>query len=264
MRDIGDPASPYFEQYEPWDAWLFMHELSVLESQGVVNPFIERPNWETYFVDVDENGFAVPYLESVRREFRQMRDGARADANEADCTHGFQSIGLMDPEMRQAMLDGQTAIKAEFLPEIPEWLAEAPPNWAMILPDGKIVTYKPANTMGMFVQPDDAYEYYLYAPDGTLLEQTEDARFWQDLFFDTSAVYDKYNRDTTYFYEDNGYLIVIEKENGRRVAVYDYDGKRLSKNHNVNDRDGTRFYKMNAMELKSIHNWRNHLAGSAI
>ncbi|MBN2081913.1 hypothetical protein JW859_06850 [bacterium] len=243
---------------------MFMHEMSVLESQGVVNPFIERPNWETYYIDVDENGFAVPVLESVRREFERMHNGGDAVKDEAACTHSFQSIGLMDPDMQRTMQDGITAIKAEFLPQIPDWLAEAPPAWAMVLPDGRIVTQGPVGQLGMFVPPEDTFQSFLYAPDGSLLKRTEDAIYWQELFFDAGAVFDKYNHDTTYIYEDNGYLVVIDRENNRRAAVYDFDGKRLSKDHNTRDRDATRFYKISAGELNSIHHWRNFLSGSAI
>jgi len=161
-------------------------------------------------------------------------------------------MGAMDFDMQHRMQLAEDAVLGEYMPEIPQWLARGAPEWAMILPDGEVVTRGPVGSVEQLAPPSaaDLFDcYYRYTPEGTFVARTEPEHRWQQLFWDAQSVIDKYNRDKVYFSDRNGYLIISNAETYKPLAVYDLDGSRLRASHPLDDRDGTRFHKMNSEEL---------------
>ena len=265
MRDLNDPANPYIDQYKPWDLWIFMHETSVLESQGVLNPWNERAGWEYFDMRIDENGFAVPRLVELNNRMERIKHGSEAVSGQAACTHSISATGIMDPAMRHGMYVAEDALRARYLPRIPEWLTRRLPLWAMIMESGEIVTeelagsgpYVPGNRSG------DETCFRRYSADGVLLDSTEPGQLWLQLFFDADKVVDKYNDRKVFFRDSNGYLIVYDNDTGKPVAVYDMDGTKLLKNHPLDDRDGTYFYKLHTSEMLEVFEAQQAARGSS-
>jgi len=252
VRGLDDPANPYLEAYEPWDLWVYMHEPSMLEAQGLSNVGISRDGWNRYSMSVDENGFPVPRLMAKRDNYERLKHGSDAETEAGRCTHSIQALGAMDFDLQHRMQLAEDALLGEYMPEIPQWLARGAPEWAMILPDGEVVSYGPAGSMEQLVPGLISKErdcFYRYTPEGRQIDRTEPGQLWLQLFWDVDSVVDKYNGDKVYFFDRNGYLIVNDADTYKPLAVYDLDGSRLGANHPLDDRDGTRYYKMDRSEL---------------
>jgi hypothetical protein len=252
VRGLDDPENPYRDDYKAWDLWIYMHELTVLEAQGISNPGIGRDGWNYYSMSVDENGFPVPRLMATRDRYERLKHGSDANTEAGRCTHSIQAMGAMDFDMQHRMQLAEDAVLGEYLPEIPQWLVRGAPEWAMILPDGEVVTRGPVGSMEQLAPAAaaDQFEcYYRYSPEGVLVDKTELGQLWLQLFWDADRVIAKYNSDKVYFVDRNGYLVVISTDTRKTAALYDLDGSRLNTSHPLDDRDGTRFYKIRGDEL---------------
>ena len=265
MRDLNDPENPYIDEYKPWDLWIFMHETGLLEAEGVVNPWVERSGWEYFDMRIDENGFAVPRLVELRNRMERLKRGSEAADNQAACTHSISATGIMDPAMRRGMHVAEDALSARYLPQIPEWLTRRLPVWAMILESGEVVTCEPAG--GGPYSPDSGYGsetcFRRFSPDGVLLDSTEPGQLWLQLFFDVDKALEKYAERAVYFHDSNGYLTVHDIDTSKQIAVYDMDGTKLPRNHPLDDRDGTYFYKVYSGELLRVFEAQEEARGSA-
>jgi hypothetical protein len=265
VRDLNDPENPYIDEYKPWDLWIFMHETGLLEAEGVLNPWIERSGWEYYDMRIDENGFAVPRLVELRNRLERLKRGSEAAGEQTACTHSISATGIMDPAIRHGMRVAEDAMHARYLPQIPEWLPRRLPVWAMILQSGEVVTCEPAG--GGLYLPDSgsgsATCFHRYSADGVLLDSTKPGQLWLQLFFDADKVLEKYNDRKVYFRDFNGYLVVHDIDSGKQMAVYDMDGTRLPRNHSLDDRDGTYFYKIYSSELHRVFEAQSEARGSA-
>jgi hypothetical protein len=252
VRGLDDPENPYKDDYKAWDLWIYMHELSVLEAQGISNPGIGRDGWSYYSMSVDEDGFPVPRLMEKRDRYERLKHGSDANTEAGRCTHSIQSMGAMDFDMQHRMQLAEDAVLGEYMPEIPQWLARGAPEWAMILPDGEVVTCGPVGSVNPLTLEPGAEQndrFYRYTPEGAFVDSTEPGQLWLQLFWDADRVIAKYNSDKVFCIDRNGYLVIISTDTRKTVALYDLDGTRLNTSHPLDDRDGTRFRKMNSEEL---------------
>lgn len=267
MRELNDPENPYLEHYDDWDVWIYMHETSVLEAQGVENIWLDYPGWDTFYQRVDENGFVVPQLEGTRRWLEQLR-GIDTDEEAASCTHSIQARGAMPWEMQRQMEQQEILLSAKYMPAIPEWLVDGPPQWAMLLPDGDVVTYGQVGQGDILRQNMTGEELacYRYSADGDLLSWTEPGQEWWQLYFDFDAVLEQYGVDNIYWYEDNGFVVISDPESWETTAVFDYDGTRLPNDHPLRDpeRDGTRFLKIEGSDLMELYAVQQSAEGRSI
>lgn len=264
MRELDDPENPYLDSYEPWDLWMYLHEQSVLEALGVLNPRVRRDGWDYFYMKVDEHGFPVPRLVELRADYERMKHGRAATADEPECTHSIIALGVMDYGLQQRMQAAEDALLAEYMPAIPAWLVRSPPRWAMILDGGEVVTRGEVENSG-WAQPggmlDDPEVYCRYTAEGRLAGVTEPGQFWQQLFWDVEAVLEEYAGREVYYGDSNGYLVVTDRGSGRRLAVYDLDGTRLPPDHPLDDRDGTHFHKLYSGMLLRAYNAQRQARG---
>lgn len=254
MRDLDDPENPYRDSYQPWDLWTYTHEQSILEALGVSNPRVRREGWSYYYMRVDENGFPVPRLVELRAKYERLKHGAEAAADEPDCTRSIVAMGSMDYGLLVKMREAEDALRAEYLPEVPDWLMKHQPLLAMILPSGEVVTSEWLDPSRFGPQRTDAEICFRrYSAGGRLLGSTKPGQLWLQLFFDADGVMAKYVGRDVFWRDDNGYFVVYDGKTRRPLAVYDLDGTKLPANHPLDDRDGTRFTWIESDDLFRLY-----------
>jgi len=264
VRALDDPENPYLDAYQPWDLWIYTHELSVLEALGVSNPRVTRDGWSHYSMRVDEDGFPVPRLMELHAYYERLKHGGEAAADEPHCTHSISAMGAMDYGMLLQMQTAEDELRAEYLPEIPEWLLEHQPIWAMVLPNGDVVTKELVNTGGFDPRQASADSCFRrYSAEGRLLGSTDPEQFWLQLFFDVDGVLEKYAGRDVFIRDTNGYLVIYDRPTGQKLAVYDLDGTKLPASHPLDDRDGTRFTRIDFGDLNRLFNHQQGAPASA-
>jgi hypothetical protein len=265
VRALDDPENPYLDDYQPWDLWIYTHEQSVLEALGVVNPQVTRDGWSYYSMRVDESGFPVPRLVELKAEYERLKHGRDAAPDEPRCTHSITAMGAMDYGLMLQKQAAEDALRAEYLPEIPEWLMGHQPLWAMILPSGEVVTSEWQNPR--LTGPrryDEESCSRRYSAEGRLLGSTEPGQLWLQLFFDVDGALEKYAGRDVYIHDTNGYLVVSELKTGRTLAVFDLDGSKLPANHPLDDRDGTRFTRIESGDLQRLYDRQRGAPASSV
>lgn len=242
MRPIDDSENPYAGKYAEWDKWCYAHAVKNTANLYNREP---QPGWVMLSVGVDEKGYPVPLTEADRQQYKYYDNLAKAagqsgKVEESRCVLSYSAYGEMDPALKQQMLDAQMAVKAQFVPPVPRWLAEQPPYWALTLPDSQVVALGEPGTgkdfnldrldrsKGPFGDTkNDGYRYYLYSGKGKLLKKTEPGQHWVELFwpgFEQELIKDATNR---YVWARMGIVTVQDAFNPSALAIYDYTGRKL-------------------------------------
>lgn len=234
MRDLSDRESPYRGQYEEWDVWCFEHARD-LDSEAVMAYYRgEAPEgWELLFNRVDVEGFVVPQRLSWRQQLERQHDPNYTP--EVNCVFTLRGGGTPDAVMIQELNRMKAVLRAGFVPPIPAWLADAPPKWALLMPDGEVVAWGPLGQGGNYALPSHLQEpwspeeaYYRYSADGTLLGQTRAGARWYELYFTGYEQLAAEIEDNGWVrWECNGYLMLSDPQTRRLLAVYDYTGEEL-------------------------------------
>jgi hypothetical protein len=152
LMALDDPTNPYRGQYRAWDYWVYENvgtrsaELTDKKPTDMTRQELEAyvfhggnpPNWTERKARVYDNGILVPYLVSIA-DFEQARSSNTSKELEAKSSF-VTACGEMDPQLKADMQQAGYAAQAAFYPEIPEWLVSNPPDAAMLLPNGEVVT----------------------------------------------------------------------------------------------------------------------------
>jgi hypothetical protein len=226
VRDISDPENPFAGQYAEWDRWYFEHALR--PSQRKVFNWTtaqKEPGFVMESIEVDENGFVLPRLETERRGMAQLADLA-AYLNRPSCVHAFTCAGSMPAEMKAALEQSRVALWASALPSIPRWLADGS-ALAIVLPDGRAITTGPSD--------DPAYSgggtlvYRLHDKDGAVVGEAAPGLSWQDLFSPgyTERVLVGASKAGCRGALVNGYVVWLDARSNEVKAMYDYDGSEM-------------------------------------
>ncbi len=245
MRDLDDPQNPYLGQYSEWDYWCLAN----------ANP-MNSEDWSEWSdgnvpatrrmvsYGVDKDGFPVPLLTQRQQQMERLHDASLAPENA--CVVSFMVYGDIPPELDERMLAAEMQLKARYAPGIPQWLAQEPPLWALVLPTGEVVT---AGELGAGRDFDmnytrklkadlPPYSCYRYSAAGELMAQTKPGEQWYTLFWPESAtVLGQYNPDDTIYWIENGYVVVRDYRNWTVAALYDFDGSPLPVDTNMAARD---------------------------
>ena len=234
MRELSDPDNPYRGRYEPWDEWCYQHardldrDLMMAWYQG------EAPRgWELIRLYVDKDGFVVPRRLSYTED--QQRRHESEFEPQLDCRFVLRGGGMIDPDLYQAMLGMQAAIRAPYLPPVPKWLADAPPRSAQLMPGGEVVTLGPPGRgesvplpRANYAVAEDARVYYRFDAEGRLLGKGEPEQPWYKLYFaDFDEVLGQLE-ERQMWWQHNGYIYVNDTQTREFLAVYDYDGTPLT------------------------------------
>jgi hypothetical protein len=245
VRGLDDPANPYRSQYGEWDYWCVANAKPMTGqdwadwSDGKV-PATRR----MISYGVDKDGFPVPLMEQRRQQIERLHDTTQKP--ESTCVVSFGVYGDIPPEVDTRMLAAEMALKAPYVPPLPRWLAKQPPLWALVLPNGEIVTAGKLGSGRMFdmsytrtlKENLPPYKCYRYSAEGKLLGQTETGQQWYTLFWPKAAeVLSQYSPDETIYWIENGYVIVRNFKDWSNAAVFDYDGTPLPADTNTALRD---------------------------
>lgn len=245
MRDFADPANPYLGQYNEWDYWCLANANAMTNEDWTAWTEGSVPETRRMLsYGVDKDGFPVPLLAQRQQQMEQQHDAAQQP--ESSCVVSFIVYGDIPPALDLRMLQAEMQLKAQYAPPIPQWLAQQPPLWALILPTGEVVTAGELGTGRDFdmnytrqLKEDLApYSCYRYSPDGRLLGQTQPDEQWYTMFWpEATATLSQYNPDDTIYWIENGYVIVRDYRNWNVTALFDYDGTPLPVDTNIAARD---------------------------
>lgn len=137
----------------------------------------------------------------------------------------------------------------------PLWLKANPPVEALLLPNREVITL---GKLGCAVRmqywrqgqplPEDAGRWYRYSSGGRLIAGLPaGVHWWVHYFTDYDAVADYWAQRGAGSADYRGYLI-FEYRDGRRAALYDYDGTALPLDLNL-DASAQRYRHLRAAEL---------------
>ena len=270
MRALDDPDNPYRDEYRAWDFWLY-HQAEVTEEQSL-NPYLQfnRPNnWQSLRGTVDESGFLVPQLRMVSDEFYSAAS-EEGLAEQAPCHHSLFGEGEMDPAMLMGLRWEQASVKAAYLAPVPLWLAQAAPQWAMLMPDGEVVTYGPRNLDDVVwdeVAPGEPFNpkavYFRYSQQGLLLRQGKLGHYWWELYFEgfDELVRNKNGIERWFILEENGYIYFYHQETNKLERLYNYDGTQLPTSQPPPVRPGHQLVWLNSGELPLLYDVQQRQTG---
>ena len=260
MRDIREPENPYRNDYGPWDLWGYVHEVGNLQAEGVTNIWVDLPGWETLHMSVDPEGWLVPSLEAYRQELAAMKHGEDAAPGKSGCTGSFRARGKPDQRMMLDLKEAKLRIEARYIPPVPEWLAKAPPESAMLLPGDEVVTYgEVGNADLVWERGSDFRSFYRYDIDGNLLNRTEPGQTWWNLYFDLDGELEKYP-DAGIIASQAGYVGIIyypdnDETKPPTVVWFNYKGEREAPGSSGHV-DGTRFLELYMQELPKLYEYQ--------
>jgi hypothetical protein len=277
VKALNDPSNPFAGQYSEWDTRAF-EVVTSLQSKGVLSQLSEQAtgladnatgthNFDYY---VDERGFLVPKLLSIRIREDFYADGSRESMMDPykSFAHIFVPIKMSDEDYSRFNLTADKIV-AEYFPSIPKWLADSPPvGGAIIYPKGEVVCFgAPASSQsseksGSHMDDEDmsqsthSSKIFLYNSQGRLLAQSDDpapitvfAPHLGGYGLGGESFIDKVSIQST----RDGYFILRDNKTHAVVRVVDYDGKPVSSVTIPPLRDLHNFFNVSADMLHRIY-----------
>lgn len=265
MRDPLDPENPYRDQYEDWDYWCYMNVRDPY-SEETVNLYAGMGGPELFFADigVDPQGFMVP-LEQYYRQQMEWSIGNYDQENMVDCAASMSCAGPIDGGLRGELLALTSKIRAAYVLPVPEWLAQAPPQAAKYLPDGRFAVLGElgagaearAESVTGWWRPDaHGLAWRLYSADGELLKTGEpDEDWWQLLIEDYRKLLGIEEDAEVTSWEYNGMITVYNFATQEYCGTLAYDGTVLEGNWYEQDRgvDPRAFATLSGAEIPLIY-----------
>jgi hypothetical protein len=253
LMALDDPTNPYRGQYRAWDYWVYENvgtrsaELTDKKPTDMTREELEAyvfnrghpPNWTERKARVYESGVLVPYVVSLA-DFEQARASNTTEELAAK-SRFVTASGEMDPQLKADMQEAGYAAQARFYPEIPEWLVNDPPDAAMLLPNGEIVTEGLLHE-GDTTKTDDLGSksgccggtgsiYARYDADGDLLAAKTGG--WWGLYYDTDRLGKPEGNPVL---TQDGYMKFFD-ESGALLSIWDYDGTKIGSEGEAVPRD---------------------------
>jgi hypothetical protein len=189
-----------------------------------------------YFVLFDQEGFMLPYLET-QRLFQEFRAGHYPTDPRNQMARAW-AVGSMDDALYAAIPTAADEVVAPYFPEVPEWLATAPPIRALLLPNGNVATFgslgsgstekRLAVDAGCPCESDlssgtlSSCTRYLYGPYGTLLGESKILTYP----IPESLPGNPLSKGRLKVVP-GGYLEFEDAVHGKVTSVWDFDGKYL-------------------------------------
>jgi hypothetical protein len=213
VRDLRDPKNPYKGKYAAYDLWIFAYAWNQAQATEVRNSD-EQQAGHWYSMAIDDKGWPVPQNLDQQHQYEKGAGG---------CSRSISAYGFMGEQLEVMQQRDLLKVEAEHLPDIPQWLAEAPPSRAMLLPNGEVVT------LGGIGEPPaamlDPMVYYRYSAEGKERSRTAHPSWWTLYWPDYPALHDQHADDV--WSEYSGYIARYDKDTGKCTAIYDYTGKRI-------------------------------------
>lgn len=236
LMALDDPDNKYAGQYSELDQWIFEHSIAKEEKsvslidqklasgEPITGADLRPQNWHEFMVPLDAQGCMTPlsmYLEAVNQSMSEGIDWDTSYTGEYIYAEGELSSELAIEADR---LVGE--FSAKYAPVVPRWLAVNPPEFAIFMPNGDIVTRGNLGKAAMFNSVTRRYEltepepnsFYRFNANGDLLGTTAMENGYLYLTRDELPV------ETTELQNiEWGYLQAVDAS-GSTLATYDYDG----------------------------------------
>jgi len=259
VRDLNDPDNPYRGQYEEWDIWTYEHV------RGTTNTDVS--NWyrgespDDYCmltIRVDTEGNVVPLRLSTADDLAIMHDPNYSP--ETDCRFSLRGGGVINPRLLDKLDEMLIGLRMPYAPAVPEWLAKAPPERVMFMPDGDLVcigepdpdrriSHRP-NTVPAEATPTVTRRY---DREGKLLAETAPGDPWFTVYFTGFAdILAEMQAGNYSYWEYGGYIVFNDSQTRSIAAIYDYDGTEIAVDTQLNWYEA-RFEVINGAELPVIH-----------
>ena len=272
VKALDSPANPYAGEYSAIDQWIY--DNTVNDRATFYGQSMDDDAAAAY---VTAEGYMVPvYLQM--RELEILKKSGRHPDGSQEPPYQVYAVGKMDPELRQAWRDKSQMIKAQYTPQIPQWLAVSPPPNAMFTDSGAVVTAGlPGELVKRKSSPDDfpssPLPFYLYSPTGEQLagpSNTINGLFgvqrWQDIYEEMSRR-GWTSTDTGLGFKgsvvENRSAGVYQFRNaaGEIIGIFNYDGTELTE-QTAPVRDAHLFSFVNAHMLPEIYEAQQRLAAT--
>ncbi len=249
VKDLDDPQNPYIGQYREWDLWVFANMVSMPKAWKLG----EYPEeWGTLSAEIDENGYFIPMLESIRRREQAISDGTIGDYNRS--VFKAYGDGEISRDMESAYFTEAERIRAQFVPSIPSWLAQNPPAGAMLFPNGDVITSGKLGSTDNDRCSGGQVTWYRYSNNGELTGQSKVA--WWDIYY-TEKYGSKNWPDGDFENRMDGYIFFKDRVTGQILSAWDYDGTKLELEVPPPFRDPHPFMFYNAGYLSKFHDYQN-------
>lgn len=272
VKDLDDPANPYKGQYGPWDYWLHENQHDMTDEEVEAwNDGEVTPGKRLEIICVDAAGYQIPVAAWDRQARERERRSANLSAvgNELEPPRNirrFEFYGELPPEIEQGMFDARMEVAADYVPRIPEWLGQAPPLQALVLPTGEVVAYGELGTGADYdwhVEHCNSTvrhgDHHRYSADGKLLAKLPREELWAKLFSpDLDQILPSFSGDNHYILMESGYVAIYGvDERGvlsmEPIALFDYDGTPVPANTNPDLRDVSLWEPLYGREISAIY-----------
>lgn len=268
MRGLDTAGNPFRGRYRDWDRWALEHAKSLRQ--------VDWSAWNTgelaadlrmIFVYVDADGYPVPILETAKREFDEAHQPQTRDKNA--CSLKYMAFGVIPQDMLAELKTEIMLCKARYVHEIPAWLAENPPQWAVVLPDGNVLTKGGLGSGRDFdvfftwrmSNGTTEQQYHRYDPSGKLAAKLEPGvTDWYKLFWpDAAQALSGLLTPDTMVRFDNGCVLVQRYDGSDVLALFNYDGTELPVATDPRMRDQNVWNGLLGMEIPALYEAQQRL-----
>jgi hypothetical protein len=248
VKALDDPANPFKGQYGPWDKWLYENMQPTTDYQsrqttttgkalaeGIEQSLRQPANWTGLQTRVTDEGYLQPIVEGIKSN-EDQRGGSNAmpPTNEG----WIQAYGLMDPTTYEQLITAVNVVHASYYNPIPEWLVINPPESAMLLPNGDVVT------SGLLGAGKEALSkpgccggkssiFARYDKDGNLI-RTVNGRHWWYLYYEGG---DGSLPPGTMVNTMDGYIEFMAPNGVEILSLWNWDGTQLDPSASREHRD---------------------------
>jgi hypothetical protein len=231
VRGLDAEGNPYAGRYGAWDHWVYEHAPGTDAKSMLAWYRGEGPEGYTMITTaVDKDGYVIPAVDYIR-----AINDPESEISRSKCTFMLEAGGQMEPDVLEGYRRAVAGAKAAWLPEIPDWLAKAPPKLA-ILREHEVLAYGEPGS-GVDVWPDDLAStlgdgqdesWRRYSADGGLLAQTEPGQPWWLLNFTGFAgvLEGLGGEDNVRYFAHEQYVVFSDKETRKVLAVYSIYGEK--------------------------------------
>jgi hypothetical protein len=261
---LDDAHNPFRDRYEPWDRWVLAHAVECDDRQlEVYHQRALLPD-ETYLeAFVDAAGYLVPQRLAEERRLHALAAGDDPRVFDAAWTYRLLATGKIEPGVLANYRLALLQVRAEYCPAVPQWLAQQPAPWALVLPAeagkhaGEVITFGAPGEDPDYALPAGEIRpggrgkiWRRYSPTGQLLATSKPDQEWWEFYCANPATAE----DGSFLrvFEADGYISVTDLHSGRRSWLMNFDGTRISDEQHAAPRDENHWQGFTAAEARAI------------
>jgi hypothetical protein len=274
VLELADKRNMYREEYAAIDRWIYAH--AVKSTDPVVVGYLRREGVSDGFLlesFVDSRGCLIPQAVARQRELHAMAVGDDPHNYPDDWTHMVFATGPIEPELIAQYEQALLTQRAEYSISVPQWLADNPPGWAMVLPPeagkyaGEVITLGAPGENQALTMPRSAARpggrgklWRRYSAEGRLLAQSQPDQEWWEFYMPNPAA-ELYGGQASLLsvFEAAGLVSVTDHRTGKREQLLTFDGQPVPDVKNPPRRNLNHWLGFTASELPVIYALQNNI-----